>query len=436
MVPEPSPRFFSAGGTTSNGGVVPHPMGTLLVAFGWPRLPSLLFEGMFQAARWDFFGVLCHTGALLEAVRVTCCCRRQQRGQRCSNLYPLPILRLIPVPPQGEAGGATSPWDLARWDPNPEPLSPSCGSLLVSQVASTLINPRPGGVGAVFLPISAQGSAGRLEPWSEPWSVAAHQHVELLLGSSSLTTFTASCWLGAAWGGNSPLGSAPPHPPIPPGHPAACPGWRWSTRSDLWDGRKVWRGIWRLQGVSCGCAFGCTCGRGQHPAPPCAWGWCHEVPDAGTLGLLWQRGVSQGPQFGHILFWGCRGSVGCHCGLRCRVVLLWGCRGRVGCHKVPNLGASCFGIAVVVWGVTRSPNIGTPCYGSSRCLNVPGVGTCYTRDVCGCHKVPDAGTSCSRDDVAVCCHQGPQCSSVWCHQGPQCRDILIWGCCDSLWCHQ
>lgn len=152
MVPEPSPRFFSAGGTTSNGGVVPHPMGTLLVAFGWPCLPSLLFEGMFQAARWDFFGVLCHTGALLEAVRVTCCCRRQQRGQRCSNLYPLPILRLIPVPPQGEAGGATSPWDLARWDPNPEPLSPSCGSLLVSQVASTLINPRPGGVGGSFPP--------------------------------------------------------------------------------------------------------------------------------------------------------------------------------------------------------------------------------------------------------------------------------------------
>lgn len=64
----------------SDGGWVPHPMGTLLATFWWPHLPSLLFGGMFRAAHWDFFGVLHPAGALLEAVCVICCRGQQQQG--------------------------------------------------------------------------------------------------------------------------------------------------------------------------------------------------------------------------------------------------------------------------------------------------------------------------------------------------------------------
>lgn len=181
----------------SDGGWVPRPTRTLLVAFWWPRLPSLLF----LSAYWDFFGGVAGAGALLEAVWVIFRCGWQQRGWRCCDLRPFPILGLIPVPcgvkqrvplPRGTQRGGIR---IA------EPLSAGCGSLLVSRIAGALINPRPG---EFFLPVSV----GRLEP-IEMWSFCSVL--------PPLTTLMASRWRGTG-----PLGS-PPSPIPVPGHSLRVP---------------------------------------------------------------------------------------------------------------------------------------------------------------------------------------------------------------------
>lgn len=44
---------------------------------------------------------------------------------------------------------------------------------------------------------------------------------------------------------------------------------------------------------------------------------------------------------------------------------LWDCCGSVGCHRVPNLGTSCFGDAVAVSGVTVVSDAGLFCCGDA-----------------------------------------------------------------------
>lgn len=168
------------------------PRGPFLWLFGGLVSPPCSLGGCFGLLTGVFWGGLRHVWAVSEGVWVICCCGWQQRGWRCSNLCPVPILGLIPVPPGVKVRDLGMVYLLAAvpssFPESPAPLSTRAGGSFSSPCRCGMVGP--------------------------------HGDVEFLLGSSSLTVLLVSHWHGAG-----PLG-----PPLSPVTRLRVPPWRFRWR--------------------------------------------------------------------------------------------------------------------------------------------------------------------------------------------------------------